>query len=182
MLYKFLCEKMSYSLLCGPLCGIYDYSSRDLANTIFTVSLRVREELSSFLSRGAWQKMEAEHCMTTSVLLLAPAPLPTQGLSTAGATLAPSLPCCTCVGRTSGAQTQHSVRNEPAVNGHCWKVWLTCFFSKGREKRKQTLRAYLAAASVVRWTRADGLFFPCMACLAGFPQISFFNQRWQLVF
>lgn len=76
--------------------------------------------------------------------------------------------------RTSGAQTQHPVRNEPAVNGHCWKVWLACFFSKGREKKKQILRAYSTAASVVRWTRADGLFFPCMACLAGFPQIFFF--------
>lgn len=39
--------------------------------------------------------MEAEHCMTTSVLLLAPTPLPTRGLGTAEATLAPSLPCCT---------------------------------------------------------------------------------------
>lgn len=29
---------MIYSLLCGPLRGIYDYSSWDLANTIFTVS------------------------------------------------------------------------------------------------------------------------------------------------
>lgn len=175
MLCKFLCEKISYSLLCGPLCGIYDCSSQDLANTIFTVSLRVREELSSLLSRGAWQKMEAEHCMTTSVLLLAPTPLPTRGLSTAEATLAPSLPCCTCAGRTSGAQTQHPVRNEPAVNGHCWKVWLACFFSKGREKKKKTDFEGLFCSSVSRkmdqgrWT-----LLPLHGLVGWFPTDLFF--------
>lgn len=43
MLSKLSSEKMSYSLLCGPLRGIYDYSSWRLTNMIFAVLLQVRE-------------------------------------------------------------------------------------------------------------------------------------------
>jgi len=54
---------MSCSLLCRPLCVIYDCSSRQLTNTIFTVLLQVREGPSSLLSAEAWQReMEAEKC------------------------------------------------------------------------------------------------------------------------
>lgn len=61
---------MSYSLLCGPLCVICDYSSRHLTNTIFAVILRVIEGPSSFLSGEAWQReMEAEPCTNTGVAL-----------------------------------------------------------------------------------------------------------------
>lgn len=61
---------MSFSLLCGPLCGIYDYNSQHLTSTIFAVFLQVREEPSSVLSREAGQsEIEAEPCTNTDVPL-----------------------------------------------------------------------------------------------------------------
>lgn len=85
-------------------------------------------------------------------------------LSAAGAMLASCLPC-----EIPGAQTPYLASTKLAVNWHHRKVCLACFVSTGMEK-KLALEVFHLAMTGMRWTGAEGLFSPCMAGLAGFPQ------------